>query len=64
MRDLAGHGVPAGPCGAAALAGTRAALTGQGSGERRAHLGITNKSTVILLCTESSSANPARTHDD
>jgi diaminopropionate ammonia-lyase len=57
-RDLAGHGVPAGPCGAAALAGARAALTGAGSGERRAHLGITSASTVVLLCTESSSANP------
>jgi diaminopropionate ammonia-lyase len=60
MRDLAGHGVPAGPCGAAALAGARVALTGQGSGERRAHLGITRASTVVLLSTESSSANPAQ----
>lgn len=60
MRDLAECGVPAGPCGAAALAGARVALTGQGSGERRAHLGITRTSTVVLLSTESSSANPAR----
>jgi diaminopropionate ammonia-lyase len=57
-RDLADHGVPAGPCGAAALAGARVALTGAGSGERRAHLGITPASAVVLLCTESSSANP------
>lgn len=56
-RDLAGQGVPAGPCGGAALAGARVALTGAGSGERRAHLGITPASTVVLLCTESS-ANP------
>jgi diaminopropionate ammonia-lyase len=60
MRDLTGHGVPAGPCGAAALAGARVALTGQASGERRARLGITNASTVVLLSTESSTANPNR----
>jgi diaminopropionate ammonia-lyase len=60
MHDLTAYGVPAGPCGAAALAGARVALTGQGSGDRRAHLGITKASTVILLSTESSSANPAR----
>jgi diaminopropionate ammonia-lyase len=59
MRELAACGVPAGPCGAAALAGARVALTGQGSGERRAHLGLTKASTVVLLSTESSSANPA-----
>jgi diaminopropionate ammonia-lyase len=57
-RDLAHHGVPAGPSGAAALAGARAALTGVGSDERRAHFEITPASTVVLLCTESSSANP------
>ena len=59
-RHLAGYGVPAGPCGAATLAGARVALTGAGSGERRAHLGITPASTVVLLSTESSSANPIR----
>ena len=32
----------------------------QGSGELRARLGITKASTVVLLSTESSSANPAR----
>ena len=31
-RDLAGYGIPAGPCGAASLAGARAVLTGEGRG--------------------------------
>ena len=30
-RDLAGYGIPAGPCGGASLAGARAALTGEGA---------------------------------
>jgi diaminopropionate ammonia-lyase len=60
MCELAACGVPADPCGAAALAGARVALTGQGSGERRAHLDLTKASTVVLLSTESSSANQAR----
>ena len=38
-RDLAGYGIPAGPCGGAALAGVRAALTGEGARSRRAALG-------------------------
>jgi diaminopropionate ammonia-lyase len=63
VRDLAGHGVPAGPCGAAALAGARVALTGNGSGARRARLGVTPASTIVLLSTESSSANPVRPGD-
>lgn len=57
-RDLAGHGVPAGPCGAATLAGARVALAGPGADARREHLGVTASSTIVLLCTESSSANP------
>src|SRR5215472_13268533 len=61
--DLAGHGVPAGPCGAATLAAARVALTGAGSGERRARLGITPASTIVLLSTESWSANPIRPAD-
>lgn len=63
VRDLAGHGVAAGPCGAAALAGARVALTGAGSDERRAHLGVTPASTIVLLSTESFSANPIRRGD-
>ena len=33
-RNLAGYGIPAGPCGGAALAGVRAALTGEGAGSK------------------------------
>jgi diaminopropionate ammonia-lyase len=58
-RDLAGVGIPAGPCGAAALAGARAALTGDGAGPRRTALGLRPDAAVVLLCTEGSAANPA-----
>ena len=57
-RDLAGYGIPAGPCGAASLAGARAVLTGEGAGERRASLAIRPDATVVLLSTEGSAANP------
>ena len=57
-RDLAGYGIPAGPCGAASLAGARAALTGEGAEERRAALGAVPGTTVVLLSTEGSAANP------
>ncbi|MGP3977796.1 diaminopropionate ammonia-lyase [Streptomyces sp. 8N114] len=57
-RDLAALGVPAGPCGAASLAGVRAALTGPGAEERRAALSLTAESTVVLLSTEGPAANP------
>jgi diaminopropionate ammonia-lyase len=50
--DLAGLGVRSGPSGAASLAGVRAALTGPGAGERRAGLGVTRSSVVLLLSTE------------
>ncbi|WP_246238663.1 diaminopropionate ammonia-lyase [Acrocarpospora corrugata] len=56
--DLAALGVSAGPCGAASLAGVRAALTGDGAGQRRAALGLGPGSTVVLLSTEGSAANP------
>ncbi|WP_067483651.1 pyridoxal-phosphate dependent enzyme [Actinomadura hibisca] len=52
-RDLASHGIPAGPCGAASLAGVRAALTE----DRRADLAPA--ATVVLLSTEGTTANPA-----
>ncbi|WP_432251333.1 diaminopropionate ammonia-lyase [Streptomyces sp. HNM1019] len=58
-RDLARLGVSSGPCGAASLAGPRAALTGDGADERRAALGLGPTSTVVLLSTEGSAANPA-----
>jgi diaminopropionate ammonia-lyase len=57
-RDLAGYGIPAGPCGGAALAGVRAALTGEGAQSRRATLDLDSGGTVVLLSTEGSAANP------
>ena len=57
-RDLAGYGIPAGPCGGASLAGARAALTGEGAQARRASLDIRLDATVVLLSTEGSAANP------
>jgi diaminopropionate ammonia-lyase len=56
--DLAAAGVPAGPCGAAPLAGLRAALTGDGGGQRRAQLGLPPAASIVLLSTEGSAANP------
>ena len=57
-HELAGHGIPAGPCGAASLAGARAALTGEGADARRAALAIGPDTTVVLLSTEGAAANP------
>lgn len=56
--DLAALGVSSGPCGAASLAGVRAALTGSGAGERRAALGVGRDTVVVLLSTEGAAANP------
>ncbi|WP_262698330.1 MULTISPECIES: diaminopropionate ammonia-lyase [Streptomyces] len=64
VRDLARLGISSGPCGAASLAGPRAALTGDGADERRAALGLGPASTVVLLSTEGSAANPATTTAD
>ncbi|MFZ3565819.1 pyridoxal-phosphate dependent enzyme [Streptomyces sp. BH097] len=55
---LADLGVSSGPCGAAPLAGLRAALTGPGAEKRRAALGLGPASLVVLLSTEGSAANP------
>jgi diaminopropionate ammonia-lyase len=57
-HELAGYGIPAGPCGAASLAGTLAALTGDGADARRAALAIGPDTTVVLLSTEGTAANP------
>ena len=57
-RDLAGQGIPAGPCGGAALAGVRAALAGKGAEARRASLALGSDATIVLLSTEGSAANP------
>lgn len=50
--DLACLGISSGPSGAAALAGVRAALTGNGHDRRRSELGLTGVSTIVLLNTE------------
>lgn len=50
--ELAGHAIAAGPSGAAALAGVRAALTGDGAASRRRELGLSPSSVVVLLSTE------------
>ena len=60
-QDLAALGVDAGPCGAAGLAAVRVALLGADADARRGHLGLTPDSTVLLLVTEGSAANPVRT---
>ncbi len=57
-HDLTALGVPLGPCGAASLAGVRAALTGDGSAERRARLAVGPTTTVVLLGTEGAAVNP------
>lgn len=56
--DLAALHVSSGPCGAATLAGLRAALTGAGADERRTRLGLGPSSVVVLLSTEGTDANP------
>jgi diaminopropionate ammonia-lyase len=56
--DLAAGGVSAGPCGAAALAGLRTALTEPGAEARRTALGLGPSSVVVLLSTEGTAANP------
>ncbi|MFD8970274.1 pyridoxal-phosphate dependent enzyme [Streptomyces sp. NPDC059568] len=61
VRDLAALGVSSGPCGAASLAGVRAALTGDGGTGRRDALGIGPDATVVLLSTEGTAANPVGT---
>jgi diaminopropionate ammonia-lyase len=48
-RRLNELGIPAGPCGGAALAGVREAL---GNADRRAELAITTDSVLVLISTE------------
>jgi len=55
--DLGRLGVRSGPSGAASLAGVRAALTGPGAATRRAELGVTRSSVVLLLSTEGTGRN-------
>ena len=63
-RELAGHGVQAGPCGAASLAALRA-IARPGPDGRPAPDGLPSlghligpASTVVLLVTEGAAANP------
>ncbi|MFD5714933.1 diaminopropionate ammonia-lyase [Streptomyces pharetrae] len=61
--DLAALGVASGPCGAASLAGLRAALSGPDAGERRTALGLGPSSVAVLLSTEGTAANPRTATD-
>jgi diaminopropionate ammonia-lyase len=56
VGDLAAAGVPSGPCGAATLAAARLVLADP---DLRRSLGVDEESTVVLLSTESSTANPS-----
>ena len=55
MGDLARAGIPAGPCGAAALAGARAVAEDP---DRRAQLRLGGGAVVVLLSTEGVAASP------
>jgi diaminopropionate ammonia-lyase len=55
MADLARAGAPAGPCGAAALAGARAVTDDQ---SRREQLRLGQDAVVVLLSTEGVTATP------
>lgn len=54
-HDLRTHGVDAGPCGAASLAGARLIAAAP---DRREHLGLTPASVVVLLITEGTRSTP------
>jgi diaminopropionate ammonia-lyase len=58
-RALAEAGIDAGPCGGATLAGLHTLLGGPQGDRARRTLGLDTGSTVVLLCTEGSAANPA-----
>ncbi len=55
VKELENLGFDSGPCGAASLAGLQVALADNGM---REGMGITSKSSVVLLSTESRDANP------
>jgi diaminopropionate ammonia-lyase len=55
VADLAVAGLDSGPCGAATLAGARAALLDPG---RRAELALGEDAVLVLFSTESRAANP------
>jgi len=62
-HDLAALGVDAGPCGAAPLAALRAVLAGPDAGAIRHHVGLTDTSTVVVVITEGTDANPVHRTD-
>ena len=55
VHDLQALGVDSGPCGASSLAAVRALCADDG---RRAQAGVDSSSVLVLLSTESLSANP------
>ena len=57
-QALTDMGVAAGPCGGSGAAAAKMLLTGPGSAERRAHLGVDETSTVLVVITEGAEANP------
>ncbi len=61
--DLAGLGVDAGPCGAAPLAALRTVLGGPDAEAFRRQVGLTPTSTVVMVVTEGTAANPVRRVD-
>jgi diaminopropionate ammonia-lyase len=70
-HDLTALGVPAGPCGAAALAAARFIKASQdhpASDRTRPLLGLSPTATIVLLVTEGAAANPglvpSTTHAD
>lgn len=61
-RELAEHGVDAGPCGAATLAALHAIHDNASTHQPQAALELTPTSTIVLLVTEGTAANPGLEH--
>ena len=57
-KDLAKMGVAAGPCGASGFAGLRSVLKSDETNSVKQSLGINSNSTLVILITEGSDANP------
>ena len=57
-KDLAKMGVAAGPCGASGFAGLRSVLGGDQTNSIKRTLGLNSDSTLVILITEGSDANP------
>jgi diaminopropionate ammonia-lyase len=52
VRELSAHGLTIGECGAAQLAGLRALITDEACRDLREHLGINQRSRVLMIATE------------